>query len=164
MAAIAAGMEKEKVIRYLLYYPEISEDIKTYRHILGELELVYNTIPAMNYDGMPHGKNNISRITEDTAMNIPDDVRADIKFYNEIIEELQKLKTEILKEVSRLPLQQKNVIFSFYFYGMKWEQVAERTHYCERQCKNVRDRAVESLSKRFANNRYIAAYVLPERT
>ena len=160
-AAVAAGMEKEKVIKFLEYYPQIDDEIKTYKRILGELEMVYNPIAAINYDGMPHGKNNISRITEELALNIPDSVREDIKHYSSRIADLQKLKVEILKEVSRLKLQQKNVIFAFYFYGMKWGQIAEQTHYCERQCKNVRNKAVENLSHRFANNGYIAAYELP---
>ena len=41
---------------------------------------------------------------------------------------------------------------------MKWEQVAVRNHYSERQCKNIRDNAVETLLKRFENNPYISKF------
>ena len=100
--------------------------------------------------------------TEQTAINIPDYIRKDIQHYQKEIEELQKVKVEILKEVSRLTMKQKNVIFGYYFHGMKWEQVAEKTHYSERQCKNIRDTAAERLLKDFKNNRVLLEYKIKE--
>ena len=95
-------------------------------------------------------------------MNIPDYVRTDIQEYTKEIEKLQKVKVEILKEVARLTMKQKNVIFGYYFHKMKWEQVAEGTHYSERQCKNIRDAAVERLLKGFENNRILSEYEIRE--
>ena len=71
---------------------------------------------------------------------------------------LQNLKAKILQEVSRLKLKEKSIIFDFYIHNMKWEQVAVRNHYSERQCKNIRDNAVETLLKRFENNPYISKF------
>lgn len=158
--ALATGMKKSKVIEILEYYTEIDGEIKVYRSIVEDLEQNYNPLAAMQYDGQPKGKYNISQQTENIALNIPDYVREDIKYYQNKIDSLQKLKVEILKEVSRLKLHQKNIIFGFYFNGLKWEQVAVRNHYSERQCKNIRDLAVESLSQKFSNNGTIANYEL----
>ena len=157
MAKEVAQMNKDKVIACLEYYPEIDFEITEYRRILGQLDMAYEPTGGMQYDGMPKGKNHISRPTEDIAMQMPDCIREEIKKYKRNIEELQQLKVEILREVSRLALKQKLVIFSYYFYGMKWEQVAERMHYSERQCKNIRDGAIKSLAVWFGNNTYITA-------
>lgn len=154
------GMKKTKVIEFLEYYPLIDGEIKVCRTILEDLEQSYNPIAAMQYDGQPKGKNNISRPTENAALNIPDYVREDISYYRSKIDNLQKLKVEILKEVSRLKLHQKNIIFGFYFNKLKWEQVAVRSHYSERQCKNIRDLAVENLVQKFSDNGIIANYEL----
>lgn len=158
METVAAGMEKRKVIKLLEFFSEIDGKINAYRTILAELEDYYNPALSVNYDGMPKGKNHISNQTERTATKIPDYAKGEIILYKEKIRELQKVKVEILKEVSRLKLQQKNVIFGFYFQKMKWEQVAERTHYSERQCKNIRNAAVEKLLQEFGKNKILTEY------
>lgn len=116
----------------------------------------------MGYSDTTKGKYANSDPTERLALNIPEYVRGDIQRYQREIEELQKVKVEILKEVSRLTMKQKNVVFGYYFHGMKWEEVAERTHYSERQCKNIRDGAVERLLKGFENNRILSEYEIKE--
>lgn len=152
-------MDKEKVIEILDYYKEIDGEIAFYRQTLTDYEnQYYNTMGAIVSDGMPHGKNHISRIVENAALNIPDYVREIMKDYAERIEKLQRLKSQILQEVSRLKLKEKTIIFDYYIYGMKWEQVAERIHYSDRQCKNIRDTAVEKLAERFENNATIRGF------
>lgn len=148
-------MDKADVIHILEFYPDIDGHIKVYKNLLEELNLNYNPIGAMNYDGLITGKNNISHITEDTAINIPDYVHKDIKYYEGEVQELFKLKAEILKEVSKLEYRKKTIIFDFYFYKLKWERVSVRNNYSERQCKNIRAIAVEELETRFKRNRII---------
>lgn len=160
---MAKGMEdmnKEIVIGYLEYYPQIDGEIEEQRRNLNELNMAYAPAGALQYDGLPKGKNHISRPTEDIALRMPDFVRKEIRDYQESVNRLQHLKVEILREVSKLKLKQKSVIFAYYFYGMKWEQVAERMHYSERQCKNIRDGAIDCLVARFRDNTYIAEYEL----
>lgn len=159
---MAGEMNKEKVVKLLKLFPEIDSEISVRRSILNDLERYYDTSGAINYDGMPHGINNISNPTEKTALNIPDYVRGEIEKYKSEIEELQKVKVEILKEVSRLSLKQKNVVFGFYFHSMKWEKVANRTHYSERQCKNIRDAALEKLLLSFKKNTALTKYEIKE--
>lgn len=152
-------MDKEKVIKILEFYKEIDGEIGIYRRILRDYESqYYNTIGAMANDGQPKGLNHISRPTENAAMNIPDYVRRDMKDYEEKVENLQKLKSQILQEISRLKLKEKTIIFDFYIYGMKWEVVAERNHYSDRQCKNIRDTAAEKLAEKFKNNSCIEEF------
>lgn len=152
-------MDKEKVIEILDYYKEIDGEIALFRRTLNDYEnQYYNTMGAIVSDGQPHGKNHVSNIVEERAMIIPDYVRKDIDRYKTRIDTLQKLKSQILQEVSRLKLKEKTVIFDFYIYGMKWEQVAERIHYSDRQCKNIRDVAVEKLAVRFENNASIKGF------
>lgn len=162
MEAMAAGMTKEKVVKLLQLFPDIDEEIRTRRNIISDLETYYNGIPAMKYDTMPHGKNNISRPTEQIAMNIPDYVNREIRFYENEIMTLQRVKVEILKEVSRLHLRHKKIVFGFYFNGMKWDEVAERTNYSDRQCKNIRDEALEKLLQWFSTNATLTQYTVKE--
>lgn len=152
-------MDKVKVIEILEFYKEIDGEISIYRNILSTYESqYYNTIAGMANDGQPKGKNHISRPVESAAMNIPDYVRRDMREYEEKVNALQKLKSQILQEVSRLKLKEKTIIFDYYIHGMKWEQVAERNHYSGRQCKNIRDAAVEKLAEKFQNNAIISGF------
>lgn len=157
-----AGMSREKAEQLLRMFPEIDGEIRARRNIISDLEQYYDTSGAINYDGMPKGKNHISNPTEKTAMAVPNYVRAEIDMYKNEVETLQKVKVEILKEVSKLKLRQKNVVFGFYFHAMKWEQVAARTHYSERQCKNIRDEALRILLPRFEQNRVLNMYEIKE--
>lgn len=152
-------MDKKKVISILKFYKEIDGEISIYRRILHDYESqYYNTISTMVNDGQPKGQYHISRPVENAAMNIPDYVREDLKDYEEKMRKLQKMKSQILQEISRLKLKEKTIIFDYYIYGMKWEQVAERNHYSDRQCKNIRDAAVEKLAKKFQNNDFIREF------
>ncbi len=156
------SMSKNKVLKLLEMFPEIDGNIKANRNIISDLEQCYNPIQSVRYSDISKGKYANSNQTERKALNIPDYVSVDIQHYKQEVEELQKLKVEILKEVSRLTMKQKNVIFGYYFHGMKWEQVAKRMHYSERQCKNIRNGAVEKLLKGFANNYLLLNYEIKE--
>lgn len=158
----AEGMNRRKVLKLLELFPEIDGEIRARRSIISDLEQYYNPIQGIGYSDTTKGKYANSNQTERIAMNIPDYVRTDIQEYTKEIEKLQKVKAEILKEVARLTMKQKNVIFGYYFHKMKWEQVAEGTHYSERQCKNIRDAAVERLLKGFENNRILSEYEIRE--
>lgn len=162
MARETAQMNKTTVIKYLKYSRGIDDEIKIKRNIVEDLEMCYDTSAAVNYDGMPKGQNHISNPTEKTAMNIPDYVRKEIREYTEEIEQLQKLKCEIVKEVLRLSLKQKQVIMMFYFQDLRWVQIADLLHYSERQCKNIRNEAVERLLVIFQNNKTISNFKIKE--
>ena len=156
---MAQAMERNKVIELLKYYKDIDGEVSIYRKIISDLsDQYYNPIGAIQCDGLPKGKNNISRQTENMALNIPDYVSGEIKDYEEKVQQLQNLKVQMLQEISRLKLKEKRIIFDFYIHNLKWERVAERNAYSERQCKNIRDNALEMLSQRFGKNQIISQF------
>lgn len=156
---MAQAMERSKVIELLEYYKDIDGEVSIYRKIINDLtDQYYNPIGAIQCDGLPKGKNNISRQTENMALNIPDFVSGEIKDYEAKVQQLQSLKAQLLQEISRLKLKEKRIIFDFYIHNLKWEQVAVRNSYSERQCKNIRDNALATLSQRFEKNQIISQF------
>lgn len=156
---MAQAMEKGRVIELLEYYKDIDGEVSIYRKIISDLtDQYYNPIGAIQCDGLPKGKNNISRQTENMALNIPDYVSGEIREHEEKVQQLQNLKAQMLQEISRLKLKEKRIIFDFYIHNLKWERVAERNAYSERQCKNIRDNALETLSQRFGKNQIISQF------
>lgn len=156
---MAQAMERSKVIELLEYYKDIDGEVSIYRKIINDLtDQYYNHIGAIQCDGLPKGKNNISRQTENMALNIPDFVSGEIKDYEAKAQQLQSLKAQLLQEISRLKLKEKRIIFDFYIHNLKWEQVAVRNSYSERQCKNIRDNALATLSQRFEKNQIISQF------
>lgn len=153
-------MKKGKVIEILMYYRNIDNEIKINKCIADDLEEQYNSMGAISIDGMPKAQGNISRVTENIALNLPDGLSSEISLYRGKMNDLHKLKTEILKEVSCLEYRQKSIVVDFYLYGLKWEQVAVRNNYSERQCKNIRNEALKSLAPKFSGNKVIAEYPL----
>lgn len=162
MAEVTEAMDKAKVIRLLEFFPDIDEEIRAKRSAITDLDQCYNTVSGIQYDGMPKGNYHAGSQTENRAMNIPDYISKEIKMYQREIEILQKVKIEIIKEVSRLNLKHKKIIFGFYFNCMKWEQVAERTNYSDRQCKNIRDEALGKLLTGFQKNKVLTEYEIRE--
>lgn len=153
------AMDKERVIELLKYYKDIDGEVEIYSKILENLtNRYYNPIGAIQCDGLPKGKNNISRQTENMALNIPNHVSGEVKDYENRIKTLQDLKMQIMHEVLKLEFKEKSIIYDFYINDMKWELVAVRNHYSERQCKNIRDNAIETLLHMFMNNPYISKF------
>ena len=100
---MAQAMERSKVIELLEYYKDIDGEVSIYRKIINDLtDQYYNPIGAIQCDGLPKGKNNISRQTENMALNIPDFVSGEIKDYEAKVQQLQSLKAQLLQEISRL--------------------------------------------------------------
>lgn len=156
---MAQAMERSKVIELLEYYKDIDGEVNIYRKIINDLtDQYYNPIGTIQCDGLPKGENNISRQTENMALNIPDFVSGEIKDYEAKVQQLQSLKAQLLQEISRLKLKEKRIIFDFYIHNLKWEQVAVRNSYSERQCKNIRDNALATLSQRFEKNQIISQF------
>lgn len=158
---MAKIMDRKDVVEILMFYRNIDGEIRLYQSIVSDLETYYDPLGGVPMDGMPRGKNHVSSPTETVALNLPPDLRESIDFYNAKITELRALKVETLKEVSRLEHRLKSVIIDYYLHGLKWEQVSVRNHYSERQCKNIRNAAVDSLAQKFGENAVIAGFEIP---
>ena len=157
---MAAAMKKSKVIELLTFYRNIDGEIRLYKATVADLENYYEPTGGQSMDGQPRAKYNVSSPTENTALNLPESLREDIEFYNSKTNVLYRLKTEILREVSCLELKFKSIITDYYLHGLKWEQLSARNHYSERQCKNIRNTAVENLAGKFEQNPVIANFKL----
>ena len=156
------AIDEKGVVAILTFYRNIDGEIRLYRDIVKELESCYDTIGGQSLDGMPKGKNHISNMVEAVALNVPEGTCEAIGGYEAKIAELQALKVEVLREVSGLEYRLKSIVTDYYLHGLKWDQVSARNHYSERQCKNIRDAAVESLVKAFGGNRVIAGFKIPK--
>ncbi len=153
------AIDKKDVVEILMFYRNIDGEIRLNRDIVKDLEeSYYDTIGGQSLDGMPKGKNHISNMVEAVALNVPAGTAEAIESYEAKIAELQALKVEILKEISRLEYRLKSIVTDYYLNGLKWEQVSARNHYSERQCKNIRDAAVKSLVETFGANKIIAGF------
>lgn len=158
---MAKSMERKEVVEILMFYRNIDGEIKLYQSIVSDLESYYDPLCGTSMDGMPKGKGRTSSPTENMALSLPPDLQKSIAFYNAKIAELRALKVETLKEVCGLEHKMKSVVVDYYLHGLKWEQVSVRNHYSERQCKNIRNAAVDSLAKRFGENAVIAGFDIP---
>lgn len=152
------AIDEKGVVAILTFYRNIDGETRFYRDIVSELESYYDTIGGQSLDGMPKGKNHISNMVEAVALNVPEGTGEAISGYEAKIAELQALKVEILKEISRLEYRLKSIVTDYYLHGLKWEQVSARNHYSERQCKNIRNAAVVALAEAFEGNAIIAGF------
>lgn len=156
--------ERKKVVAILEYYRDIDSMIELNGRIIKNLEdRYYTTLGAVNMDGMPHGKGGVSSPVERVVLNIPRSVTVQIEEMRRDNERLEKLKAAITSELNSLNYQEKAVIQRFYIEGVKWEQVSAQINYSERQCRNIRDCALDRLAARFSANKTISKFRFPEK-
>ena len=152
-------MEKEKVVEVLKYYRNIEKEIQLNKRIMRDLEdQYYSSVGAINMDGMPKAVGGTSNPTETMALNVSESVRETMIELEEENRRLCKLKTEVLRELNKLPYLHKTVVFDFYINNLQWVRISEQIHYSERQCKNIRNCALDKLKKRFDKNKTISSY------
>lgn len=157
-------MQRGKVIAILKFYRDADKTIRLNERVIKNLEdQYYNSVGAVNMDGMPHGKGGTSSPVERTVLNIPRSVVNTIDSMERDNRKLEEIKAEILKELNRLNYHQKAVVLGFYIEGLQWERISERLNYSPRQCRNIRDGALDRLAKRFSSNRAIAHFRFPEK-
>lgn len=156
-------MEKEKAIKILEFYRTIDKDFQFNQRIIKDLEdRYYPSIGVAKIDGLPKSKGSTSSPVEAIVLNVPDTVFNTMKELEARNKKLCKLKTEILKEINTLKHVSRVVIIGFYIEGQQWAQITGQVHYSERQCKNIRDNALELLAIRFARNKVIVNYDFPQ--
>lgn len=151
-------MERGQVIKILDFYRNIEKEMRFNKKILLELEDNYNPIETNNYEFNMHSK---SSPTEEFALNIPEELSYRIKHIQEENLKLARLKAEILKEISSLNYTHKVIVYDFYLNNMKWVQISKQLNYSVRQCKNIRNVAIESLEDRFNKNKIIKEFNIP---
>jgi hypothetical protein len=167
-------MKQERVIAILDFYRDIDKTVTMNERVIRNLEdQYYSTLGAVNSDGMPHGKGGVSNPVERVVLNIPQSVSDTIDIPQSVSdtianmrrenEKLTAIKGEILSELNALNYREKAVIYGFYIDGLQWERLSQRVNYSPRQCRNIRNIALERLAKRFEQNKRISHYVFPEK-
>ena len=143
-------MKQERVIAILDFYRDIDKTVTMNERVIRNLEdQYYSTLGAVNSDGMPHGKGGASNPVERVVLNIPQSVSDTIANMRRENERLTAIKGEILSELNALNYREKAVIYGFYIDGLQWERLSQRVNYSPRQCRNIRNIALDRLAKRF---------------
>jgi len=155
-------MEREKVKKVLLFCRDIDGEIRITRNVLQDYEDAYYTSGgAGSLDGMPRSKYRTSNPTQNTALNIPDSASVAMNELREDLESLAALKAAILRELNKLPLHQKSILYDFYIKGLQWVQISVRVNYSATQCKEIRNRGLDILGKNFRKNKLIKNFNYP---
>ena len=137
-------MKQERVIAILDFYRDIDKTVTMNERVIRNLEdQYYSTLGAVNSDGMPHGKGGVSNPVERVVLNIPQSVSDTIANMRRENEKLTAIKGEILSELNALNYREKAVIYGFYIDGLQWERLSQRVNYSPRQCRNIRNIALE---------------------
>lgn len=153
-------MNIDDVVRVLEKYPRIDDEINMYRKVLSDLiDTHEKSVGTVKFDSQPKIIKKRESTVENAVINVHENIKCDIDACNKMIGELKSLKPEIIKEVSKLKYYQKKIVFNFYFYDMKWKDIANQVGYTDRQCRNIRDRALLSLSDLFEHNKVIVDYI-----
>ncbi|GEM_PF-554646 len=149
-------MKKSDAEKLLKGYNTIDDDIKMCRNLIKDYEQTYyNTIGAMNYDGMPKATGKSDKTAKTAIRNAHHDTSIQLAAWESRIRELNKIRTEILKEITSMKMIHKVVLTGFYIKGDRWEQIAEQIGYSVRQAQNHRAEALEIIAKKLTRNRYI---------
>ena len=155
-------MDKDKVVKILKFYKTIDEEISLNESVIADLhDRYYTTVGAARIDGMPKAKGGVSSLVETTVLNVPESVYNTIRELTAENNKLNKVKLAILKELNGLPYICKAIIIEFYIRGLQWVRISEHLHYSERQCKNVRNHALERLAQKFESNKTISRFNFP---
>lgn len=147
-------LNKKEVIQIIEYCKDIPNEIKLNNKIIKNLEDQHYTLPGVAADGQPRGKGGISNPVEAIVMNMPKGVSELIKKYEDKTKLLDKLYKEIMREIGKLSYRERKVIYGFYIEDLRWEKIAPG-FYSIRQCKNIRNIAIDKLSEQFLNNQFI---------
>lgn len=156
-------MDKQAVISILDFYKNIDDEILLKKKAVADLEAkYYSTVGSTSYDGMPKAKGRVSSPTENAVLNVPEWAGREIKALQREQRGLYRVKTAIRKELNNLPYMQRTVILLFYVEGRQWVHIAAQIHYSERQCKNIRDSALDKLKQRFSVNPVVSKFPFPK--
>lgn len=157
-------MKREKVEIILRFFRDIDKTIKLNERVIKNLEdQYYIGVSAVNMDGMPRTPGGVSSPVERIVLNIPRSVTNTIDSMNRENEKLAKIKAEILSEINRLNFHQKAVLLGFYVERETWERISERVNYSPRQCRYIRDAALDRLGQGFSQNQAVSRYQFPKK-
>jgi len=155
-------MEREDAKKILVFSRDIDGEISLNNRVIRDYEDRYYTLGGGGtLDAMPKGKGKTSTPTETIALNIPESASAAMRELQKHNERLEKLKSEILLELNRLPYTQKSILYDFYIRRLQWVQITARIHYSGTRCKQIRNRGLDNLATHFSKNGLIKNFNYP---
>ena len=157
-------MKRGKVISILRFFSTIDKEIQMNNAAIEDLnDRYYAALGAVNMDGMPNGSGGGESPVERAALNIPRSVTNTIESLNRENSRLEKIGAEILSELNRLTYHERAVVLGFYIDGLQWEQISARVNYSPRQCRNIRNNALNQLARLFSQNKAVSRCRFPEK-
>lgn len=149
-------MNKADTEKILRFYNRIDDDIKMCKNSIIEYEERYNIVGAIICDDMPKGSSMNDKVAKQAIRNAEADTKESIDFLYERIEELKRMRMEILKELTALQAIHKMVLTEYYIKGSNWKQIAEKAGYSVRQMQNYRAKALEVMTEKITRNIYLS--------
>ncbi|MCL2107799.1 MAG: hypothetical protein FWH20_00445 [Oscillospiraceae bacterium] len=117
-------------------------------------ELLQNAGGSVSFVAMSKNKHNNSNPTEKIYIATHDKIER----LTQKNEEIRAFKDAVYNEIDNLSPVEKIIIYGFYIKKFSWMRISAEVHFCIRQCKNIRDRAVEVLEDKFKSNKTIADF------
>ncbi|MGJ0848168.1 hypothetical protein ACR77J_15870 [Tissierella praeacuta] len=132
-----------KETEYLLYnYKMFQISIKNMQNEIESLEKEDGT-SAINYSGVQTSPTNkFSSSTESTALSISER----IDYLEHSIKRTKSKLDRIDKAIEGLTEKEKDIITKKYIEGKQWYVVAYNVSYSERQCRNIRTKAIKKIA------------------
>ena len=152
-------MNREEIKQILKFYKNVDDEIRLNTRIINNLEQAYCLMSCGSIlENMLKNKYKKSSPTETAALNVPFSVSETIREYTMLNKRLNNIKTEITKEYNKLPYLQKEIIYDFYIQGFRWANISVRTNYSVTQCKIIRNRGLDKLTRLFSQNTVILKF------
>ena len=60
-----------------------------------------------------------------------------------------------------LTYHERAVVLGFYIDGLQWEQISARVNYSPRQCRNIRNDALNRIARLFSQNKAVSRFNFP---
>lgn len=124
-------------------YRQLRRDKKETEQIIKDIELSIDGLRATIIDGMPRGSSRRRGLEE-----IVERYEAQTERYLNRLSDIIAAMERIENAVNSLPHNERNTMFQYYIYGNRrrtFYQVANVTHYSERQVRRYHERALIRL-------------------
>ncbi|MBC8590624.1 hypothetical protein [Wansuia hejianensis] len=135
-----------KETEYLLYnYKMLEISVENMKKEIEYLEKEdeARSISGISYDGFKTGPTfKINSIVEDTLLSISEK----ISYLEHSIRRMESRMKSINKSMEGLNELEKDILTKKYIEGKQWYVVAYDVKYSERQCRNIRNNAIEKLA------------------
>lgn len=140
-------MTEKELKRLLWEYPNLKQkqaEIAKEKQALQDWANVVREISSPVMDGMPY-EANISDPTYAKTQKYLDEYAKEINLLHETCLNLSEDAKIVRALLKRLTEREYRIIELYYFEGRQWFYISRTVHWCERQCRRIRDTAVHKM-------------------